>query len=105
MFKNRVIECATPPEGRNGDVYRCSRCHEVLFSAGHKFDSKTGFPSFWAHLAESVLQQPLHTYGRDRIQLLCRQCGQHLGHLFTDKRTPSQVRYCINAGTIALSTC
>ena len=46
------------------------------------------------------MHKPLDTYGRQRIQLLCSQCGQHLGHLFDDSRTPSRVRYCINAAAL-----
>ena len=101
MFKNRIITLSVASGGDNADVFCCSQCKALLFSAHHKFDSKTGFPSFWAHEAGSVQQQPLQTYGRHRVQVLCQQCGQHLGHLFPDPRTPSQVRYCINAGAIA----
>lgn len=98
MFKNRLISCAPSPL-ENGE-YICSCCKERLFSAQHKFDSKTGFPSFWAHLDSQVKLKHLSTYNRERIQLLCLGCGQHLGHLFPDPRTPSQVRYCINAEAI-----
>lgn len=82
------------------DVYTCSCCGEVLFEAGKKFTVGSGFPSFWKHVGDNVRQHLLSTYGRSRIQLLCNQCGQHLGHLFEDDRTPTNVRYCINAEAI-----
>ncbi|MFC6998174.1 peptide-methionine (R)-S-oxide reductase [Rufibacter roseus] len=100
MFENRKIDWNRQPEAEEG-VYTCTQCGVPLFEAGKKFDSKTGFPSFWAHLGENVQQHLLQTYGRDRIQLLCHHCGQHLGHLFQDERTPSGVRYCINAESVA----
>ncbi|WP_066831987.1 peptide-methionine (R)-S-oxide reductase [Rufibacter ruber] len=98
MFENRKIEWER--QGRGQGTYHCRRCGEALFSAQQKFDSKTGFPSFWAHLGENVQQQLLTTYGRERIQLLCHRCGLHLGHLFQDERTPSRVRYCINTDAV-----
>jgi peptide-methionine (R)-S-oxide reductase len=86
-----------PPEG---GCYACSQCGNALFEEDKKFESGTGFPSFWAHKEEGVLQKELTTYGRQRIQLLCSGCGQHLGHLFPNKHTPSGLRYCINAAAI-----
>ena len=80
--------------------YSCSNCGLVLFNAKCKFNVGSGFPSFWAQVGENVEQNLLHTYGRERIQLLCSQCKQHLGHLFTDARTPTNVRYCINADAL-----
>ena len=85
-----------------GGVYRCSACGYELFEENKKFDSGTGFPSFWMHIGEHVKQQFLDTYGRERIQLLCNRCDQHLGHLFPNKKTPTKIRYCINASSIIL---
>ncbi|MBC3542187.1 peptide-methionine (R)-S-oxide reductase [Rufibacter sediminis] len=102
MFENRKIDWQQNEQNQPKGVYACSRCGSPLFSSDQKFDSKTGFPSFWAHLAENVQQHLLETYDRERIQLLCYHCGLHLGHLFKDLRTPSQVRYCINADSIRL---
>lgn len=84
------------------DCYVCSKCGNRLFEADKKFDSRTGFPSFWMHIGEAVKENFLDTYGRERMQLLCRQCNQHLGHLFPNKHTPTKVRYCINADAICL---
>ncbi|WP_225986383.1 peptide-methionine (R)-S-oxide reductase [Rufibacter sp. LB8] len=98
MFENRTIDWENQPIETG--VYVCSQCRNPLFSAGQKFDSKTGFPSFWVPLPDRVREQTLETYNRHRIQVLCQTCGQHLGHLFEDNRTPSLVRYCINADSI-----
>ncbi len=81
-------------------VYTCAECGQVLFEAKYKFSVGSGFPSFWAQAGESIVQNLLHTYGRTRTQLLCSKCKQHLGHLFADERTPSKVRYCINADAL-----
>ncbi|MBC5774597.1 peptide-methionine (R)-S-oxide reductase [Pontibacter sp. KCTC 32443] len=81
-------------------IYTCSNCGQVLFEAKYKFSVGSGFPSFWDQVGEHVQQSPLDTYGRERIQLLCSQCKQHLGHLFEDARTLSHVRYCINADAL-----
>jgi peptide-methionine (R)-S-oxide reductase len=77
-------------------LYVCTACGQALFDASKKFDAGCGFPSFWMHKEEAVKLNPLHTYGRSRIQLLCNHCGLHLGHLFPNKQTPTGVRYCIN---------
>lgn len=82
-------------------VYTCSKCGHELFDADKKFDSGTGFPSFWLHIGKNVRENFLDTYGRERIQLLCNNCGQHLGHLFNNKVTPTRIRYCINQSAIA----
>ena len=94
MFRHRSKVAAN--EQDNG-IYTCSNCGLLLFEAKYKFEVGSGFPSFWAQAGEHVELNPLQTYGRQRIQLLCSQCKQHLGHLFDDARTPTNVRYCINA--------
>jgi len=81
-------------------TFVCSRCGNTLFEANKKFEAGCDFPSFWLHIADNVTLHPLNTYGRHRIQLLCNHCGQHLGHLFDNKFTPTGVRYCINENTI-----
>ncbi|WP_162428110.1 peptide-methionine (R)-S-oxide reductase [Pontibacter pudoricolor] len=96
FVRNQKID----PVGNEGGVYTCSGCGQVLFEAKYKFEVGSGFPSFWAQVGENVQQNHLNTYDRERIQLLCSQCGQHLGHLFTDARTPTNVRYCINADAL-----
>lgn len=83
-------------------VYVCSNCGYELFEEDKKFESGTGFPSFWMHIGQHVKQQFLDTYSRERIQLKCNRCDQHLGHLFPNKTTPTKIRYCINANAISL---
>ncbi|GAB3203128.1 peptide-methionine (R)-S-oxide reductase [Pontibacter aydingkolensis] len=99
MFRHRS---KVEEQKQESGTYTCSNCGQVLFEAKYKFDIGSGFPSFWAQVGESVLHTPLNTYGRNRVQLLCSQCHQHLGHLFEDTRTPTNVRYCINADAIKL---
>ncbi len=93
-----------PAGGEEQGTYTCSGCGTALFEADKKFSVGSGFPSFWAHIGEHVRQKQLSTYGRSRLQLLCSHCGQHLGHLFHDDRTPTLVRYCINAAALAHKT-
>lgn len=81
-------------------IYACARCGNGLFDADKKFEAGCGFPSFYMHKGKGVSQNPLHTYGRTRIQLLCSHCGLHLGHLFENRQTPSGLRYCINEDAI-----
>ncbi len=86
-------------EGAKG-TFVCSACGFELFEADKEFEAGCGFPSFWLHLSDHVKLKPLDTYGRHRIQLLCNNCSQHLGHLFDNKFTPTEVRYCINKNAI-----
>jgi peptide-methionine (R)-S-oxide reductase len=81
-------------------LYVCVACGQPLFDASGKFEAGCGFPSFWRHKEDGVRLNPLSTYGRSRIQLLCNNCGLHLGHLFSNKHTPSGVRYCISKEAI-----
>ncbi|MCC9165394.1 peptide-methionine (R)-S-oxide reductase [Pontibacter harenae] len=100
MVRNQKIEPTLQTEGQG--TYVCSNCGNSLFLPEEKFDVGSGFPSFWGQIEDHVKHKPLDTYGRHRIQLLCSQCQQHLGHLFEDSRTPTNVRYCINADAIRL---
>ncbi|MDQ3190732.1 MAG: peptide-methionine (R)-S-oxide reductase [Bacteroidota bacterium] len=84
------------------EVYNCTRCGNKLFDADKKFEAGCGFPSFWMPLRDNVTENFLTTYGRERTQLLCKKCGQHLGHLFKNNTTPTQLRYCINSSAINL---
>lgn len=105
MENKHIAEHSQPggmqEEKESADIYVCSRCGHALFEAAKMFDSRTGFPSFWLHIGENVRENFLDTYGRERVQLLCSNCGQHLGHLFDNKVTPSRLRYCINNSAIA----
>ncbi|HZV80073.1 MAG TPA: peptide-methionine (R)-S-oxide reductase MsrB [Candidatus Binatus sp.] len=80
---------------KRAGMYQCAGCALALFSSTTKFDSGTGWPSFWAPLSNAVLQTPGGSafFG---IEVHCRRCGSHLGHKFDDGPKPTGLRYCIN---------
>lgn len=82
-------------ETRQG-IYDCAGCDLPLFESRTKFDSKTGWPSFWKPLRNAVLESDDHSLGMDRTEVRCRQCGSHLGHVFPDGPKPTGLRYCMN---------
>ena len=82
-------------EERKG-VFACAGCSSDLFSSSTKFDSGTGWPSFWAPLDKAVLTKDDTTLGMTRTAVSCRRCEGHLGHVFDDGPKPTGLRYCMN---------
>jgi len=87
-------------EHRHG-TFACAGCDLALFSSGTKFDSHTGWPSFWKPLDHAVATQADPSYGMARTEVHCSRCGGHLGHVFDDGPPPTGLRYCMNGLALA----
>ena len=85
-------------DNKQSGTYKCVCCDNELFSSEHKYDSKSGWPSFFDAISKdnlSLLEDTSH--GMKRIEVTCKQCGSHLGHVFEDGPRPTNLRYCINS--------
>jgi peptide-methionine (R)-S-oxide reductase len=91
----RAYTSALNNEHRTG-TFACVGCDLALFSSDTKFDSRTGWPSFWAPLEHAVATRQDRSFGMSRDEVHCRRCGGHLGHVFDDGPKPTGLRYCMN---------
>jgi peptide-methionine (R)-S-oxide reductase len=96
-FTGEYANCSDP------GTYVCVCCGTPLFDADHKFDAGCGWPSFWQpKIAENIAEADDVGHGMRRTEVMCRECGAHLGHVFPDGPRPTGLRYCINSVSLKL---
>jgi peptide-methionine (R)-S-oxide reductase len=85
-------------------VFKCAGCALPLYTSDTKFDSGTGWPSFWKTMDNSVLERPDSGLAVTRTEVICSRCGGHLGHVFNDGPRPTGLRYCMNGVAMTFNT-
>ena len=93
--------CGTLLDNKKRGVYTCAGCGLPLFTSDAKFNSGTGWPSFFQPIAaENVAENADHSHGMTRVEINCARCDGHLGHVFPDGPAPTRLRYCLNSESL-----